>query len=478
MIRPSLPGKKQLARFPLKAFLVIQNQALPVFQRGVRLSVGLGGLVSVMGMPALAIAPPPHGKIAVSEKPGNLASSAAVSQPVVSLPEQFVSTGLEILDLKASDPEISDANFMPEWVQLAEPTLEELAAPGAKRDTSDWLVRPARHLNAMPAITSLSAIASPSPPVDIESAASELVTTESTAAEPTLAQVPELRIPPSPRSQNPANDELGNLRLQQVRSRENEELGILRLIQTAQARARTKPPSKQPITFLTGRLGYFHSENAFRSDPSLSEEIYQSGLAFYAFPKLSADTSLYAIAETNLARYEELDRVSYNELEVQLGLRQRLFPRTYAQIGWRNQRLYSPGYREKLFSVNYIDTLISHRSILNSKTWLDSFYQLRYGFADPETASRLRQTVTMSLNYGITRDLRTSLLYQLDFDDYTEVSRYDTYQQVLGIISYRLTPESRISLFGGTRFGRSSSPGVDLDDTFYGAGLNVNVPLF
>ncbi|MEL6815911.1 MAG: hypothetical protein AAFP03_14025 [Cyanobacteria bacterium J06598_3] len=272
-----------------------------------------------------------------------------------------------------------------------------------------------------------------------------------------------------------ASNELGTLRVQPTRSRASEELGILRLMQTAQA---PPPPPKPPISFLTGRLGFFSSENAFRSNPRIDESIYQSGLAYYLFPKLSDRTSLYAIAETNLARYDQFQSVNYNELEVQLGVRQRLLPRTYAQIGWRNQRLYSPGYREKLFSVNYIDTMVSHRSILNSKTWVDGFYQARLGFANPETASRFRQTFTVSLNYGATRDLRTSLLYQLDFDDYTNVSRFDTYQQLLGIVSYNLTPESRISVFGGTRFGRSSSPGVNLDDTFYGAGLNVSVPLF
>lgn len=271
------------------------------------------------------------------------------------------------------------------------------------------------------------------------------------------------------------DDELGTLRIQQTRGRANEELGVLRLLQTAQA---PTPPPKPPISFLTGRLGFFSSENAFRSNPRLSETINQAGLAYYLFPKLSDRTSLYAIAETNLARYGNFGTVDYNELEVQLGVRQRLLPRTYAQVGWRNQRLYSPGYREKLFSVHYIDTLISHRSILNGKTWVDGFYQARLGFADPESASRFRQTFTVSLNYGVSRDFRTSLLYQLDLDDYLEVSRHDTYQQLLGVISYNLTPESRVSLFGGTRFGRSSSPGVNLDDTFYGAGLNVSVPLF
>ncbi|PZO45876.1 MAG: hypothetical protein DCF15_21195, partial [Phormidesmis priestleyi] len=137
-----------------------------------------------------------------------------------------------------------------------------------------------------------------------------------------------------------------------------------------------------------------------------------------------------------------------------------------------------PGYRDTLFTINAIDTLISHRLLLNPQLWLDSFYQLRLGFANPSPASRFRQTFTLSLNYGVARNLRAGLLYQLDLDDYTQIPRYDTYQQVLGIISYNLTPESRLSFFGGTRFGRSSEPSVNLSDTFYGAGLNVSVPLF
>ena len=294
------------------------------------------------------------------------------------------------------------------------------------------------------------------------------------------------------------DDELGDLRLQVERSRQNEDLGILRLLQTAQA---PPPPPKEPIAFLTGRLGIFDTDNVFRRSSGslgrLSDQIFQSGLGVYLFPQLSDSTSLYAIAETSLARYEnnptildqnnERQPVNYNQLELQLGLRQRLASRTYAQLGLRNQQIYTPGYRDKIFGANYIDAQINHRTILNSKTWLDGFYQIQLGFAESvqadragkrDTASRLQQTATLSLNYAATKDLRTSLLYQLNLDDYTQKVRYDTYQQVLGIISYNLTPESRLSLFAGTRFGRSSEPGVNLDDTFYGAGLNIVVPLF
>ncbi len=272
------------------------------------------------------------------------------------------------------------------------------------------------------------------------------------------------------------DDELGTLRLIQLRSRDNEDLGVLRLLQTAEA---APPPKPAPIAFLGGRLGFVNVDNVFRSPVnSIEEQIYQAGLALYLSPKLSDNTGVYAIAETNIARYNEFSEVNYNEIQLQIGLRHRFLPQTYAQIGWRNQRLYSPGYREKLFGVQYLDALVSHRAILTPRTWVDGFYQMRLGFADPEEASRFRQTLTLSLNYGVSRNLRTSLLYQLDFDDYTQIDRFDTYQQILGLISYNITPESRISLFGGTRFGNSSDDDIDLDDTFYGAGLNVNVPLF
>ena len=294
------------------------------------------------------------------------------------------------------------------------------------------------------------------------------------------------------------DDELGDLRLQLQRSRQNEDLGILRLLQTAQA---PPPPPREPIAFISGRLGFFDTDNAFRRSTGslgrLSDQIFQSGLGIYLFPKLSESTSLYAIAETSLGRYRKYpsfpnktggdeQTVNYNQLELQLGLRQRLAARTYAQLGLHNQQIYSPGYRDKVFGVNYIEAQLNHRSILNSKTWLDSFYEAQLGFAQSErdsedgrdATSRLRQTLTLSLNYAATKDLRTSLLYQLNYEDYTQTIRNDFYQQVLGVISYNLTPESRLSLFAGTRFGRSSEPNINLDDTFYGAGLNIVVPFF
>jgi len=308
-------------------------------------------------------------------------------------------------------------------------------------------------------------------------------------------RIPRRITPQSSENELEPEDDLGELRLQLQRSRkdEDEDLGILRLRQTAQA---PPPPPSPPIAFASGRLGFFGTENAFRFGEPVDSQIYQAGLSVLFFPKLSKTTNLYAIAETNIARYSDddvtlffvdgngnrnstqLSDPDYNEVEVQLGLRQKLFSRTYAQLGWRNQVLFDEGYRNRKFSANYIDAQLTHRAILGSRTWLDGFYQARIGFTTSPRADRFRQTFTLSLNHRLSSDLRTGLLYQLDFADYTRTSRFDTYQQILGVVSYNLTPESRVSLFGGTRFGRSSNSNITLDDTFYGASLNVTVPLF
>jgi hypothetical protein len=410
-------------------------------------------------------------------------------------------------NVELSDAELSDAELVR---LLSDPALNHVSYEelSVETDTLGMTRSPAQgESEILPDVDSTNSGSTDS--LELESTqgndAPDGLATRSASDSVALAQVPDFfsdRLRENDIAQAPdqaesqPDDELGSLRLRLQRSRDNEELGILRLLRTAQA---PPPPPAAPVAFLSGRLGSFATENVFRNDDRNDDRIFQAGITAYYFPQLSERTNLYAIAETSLARYGNLGanytlppggkRADYNQTEFQLGVRQRLFPRTYAQLGWRNQQIYSTGYRERLFGINYLEAQLNHRSVLNSKMWLDSFYQLRWGIANPvdfdlkdgktpDDTSRLRQTFTLSLNYSATPDLRTSLLYQLDFEDYTKQDRFDQSQQLIGIISYSLTPESQLSVFGGTRFGRSSSALVNLDDTFYGAGLNISVPLF
>jgi hypothetical protein len=531
--------KTQPVCLPVMAASASQKQVFPMCQSVVGLGLGFSGFFNLFCTPALASFVGVNAQdSAVStsnfQAIPSLSASAQAISPKGNLTGNSAKSGSHYGGYSVAVEDSHRPRFAPPDFALPDSALPDSASPAcelsfctahevglsAKKVGSDGaLALELAALLSHPALSHVShediSVAQNELPDSsvtdssgTDSSPAEIIPVRSSVA---IAQIPDFlpdelsedKVAQRPNLAEPQIDEeLGSLRVQLQRSRESEELGILRLLQTAQAAP--PPPPAPPVAFLSGRLGFFATDNVFRSELRLDDQIVQSGITAYYFPKLSESTNLYAIAETSLARYgnfganytqteprlgRNFPNVDYNQTELQLGLRQRLMPRTYAQIGWRNQRIYSPGYREKLFGINYLEAQLNHRSILNSKMWLDGFYQVRWGFASPTDAdandqtqpsdtSRVRQTFTLSLNYSATSDLRTSLLYQLDFDDYTQMDRFDTYQQVIGIVSYNLTPESQLSVFGGTRFGRSSSALINLDDTFYGAGLNVSVPLF
>ena len=275
-----------------------------------------------------------------------------------------------------------------------------------------------------------------------------------------------------------ADDELGILRVRSQPVGIDSELGILRIRSTEDVPLEVEPePTRQTTVFLTGRANVYGGSNLFRTPDPIDDRIYQTGIGIFAFPAITKGTNLLLSAEANIARYEDLSIVDYNEIQFQAGIRQRLGRNSYGQINWRHQDLKTPG-SDSFFTANYAELLISRRDILNNRTWLDSYYQARYNISDPEVFSRFTQIATGALNYGFDPQTRVSLLYQLFIDDYTEVKRHDTYHQILAQFSHDLSSTTRISLFTGFRFGRSSLSSVSFDDTIYGASVNVSLPLF
>ncbi len=274
------------------------------------------------------------------------------------------------------------------------------------------------------------------------------------------------------------DDELGILRLRSQPVGIDSELGLLRIRSTEDVPLEVDPePTRQTTVFLTGRTNVYGGNNLFRTPNPIDDRIYQVGVGIFAFPRLSDRTNLVLSAEANLARYEDLSVVDYNELQFQAGIRQRLSKRSYGQLNWRYQDLSTPG-RDSFFTADYIELLLSRRDILSNRTWLDSYYQARLSMSDPQSFSRFTQIGTASLNYGFDAQTRASLLYQIFIDDYTQIRRHDTYHQVIAQVSHELSSTTRLSLFTGFRFGRSSLSTINFDDTIYGASVNVNLPLF
>ncbi|MBE9065075.1 hypothetical protein IQ260_00200 [Leptolyngbya cf. ectocarpi LEGE 11479] len=292
-------------------------------------------------------------------------------------------------------------------------------------------------------------------------------------AEPAHAQPADVAVP-----EGEVDDELGILRVRSQPVGIDSELGILRIRPTDDAPLEVEPePTRQTSVFLTGRANVYGGNNLFRTPNPIDDRIYQTGIGLFAFPRLTDKTNLVLSAEANLARYEDLSVVDYDEIQFQAGIRQRLGTRSYGQLNWRYQDLTTPG-SDSFFTANYVELLLSRRDILNNRTWVDAYYQARLSYSDPEEFSRFSQIATGSLNYGFDPQTRVSLLYQLFLDDYTQVSRHDTYHQVLAQFSHDLSSTTRLSVFTGLRFGRSSRPNVNFDDTIYGASVNINLPLF
>lgn len=256
------------------------------------------------------------------------------------------------------------------------------------------------------------------------------------------------------------------------------ELGILRLREQEleQIEAQSESESAETVFFI-GRLSFFKSDNILldRIDP-VDDELISLSATLLAAPRLGPDTLLITSVEGGLVHYNELSGLDYRELEFRASLRQFFSSRTYGEIGWSNQQLFDDS--DRFFNDHSLRLSLSRRDPLTSNLRLDSFYQLRLSFADPSDRNRIINTLGVGLNYNLQPDLTVGLDYQLTLTDFTQQDRDDLYNQVVAQLSYDLSRNSRIILFGGFSFGDSSDSDVDFNSTIFGASVDVNVPLF
>ena len=258
---------------------------------------------------------------------------------------------------------------------------------------------------------------------------------------------------------------------------EDSELGILRLREQELERIESQSASARETVYFIGRLSFFKSDNILldRLDP-IDDQLISLSTSVLAAPSLGPDTLLIASVEGGLIHYNELSELDYRELEFRASLRQFFSARTYGEIGWSNQQLFDDG--DRFFNDHSLRLTLARRDPLVSNLRLDSFYQLRLSFADPSDRNRIINTLGVGLNYNLQPDLSVGLDYQLTLTDFTQQDRDDLYNQVVAQLSYDLSRNSRIILFGGFSFGDSSDSDVDFNSAIFGASIDVNVPLF
>ncbi|AOX03824.1 hypothetical protein BJP34_34245 [Moorena producens PAL-8-15-08-1] len=251
------------------------------------------------------------------------------------------------------------------------------------------------------------------------------------------------------------------------------ELGVLRL------RIQEKPPTpRKPTVYLQGRVSYFRSDNIFAGVDPVDDGLLRPGVTLLAVPSLGPDTKLITSVSGNLVRYGDRSQLDYNQLKVKLGVRQQLLKRTYGELGWSNQQLFKQEGGDRFAHYNSLYLRLSRRDWLVKNLALDTSYKLTLRFADPDTRSKISNVFRASLAYYPYPRFKAALNYQLALSDYTERERYDDYHQLIGRVSYKISSNSQIYLYGGQSFGSSSNSRINFDGTVFGTGMSFNLPLF
>jgi hypothetical protein len=279
---------------------------------------------------------------------------------------------------------------------------------------------------------------------------------------------PPLAPDPTPIENDPGSNEAA--------TGDDPELGKLRLRELEE----TPPPSERskPTVSLLGNAGYLRSNNLFAGVDPVDDGLLRSGLTLLATPSLGPRTSLFAAVTGNLIRYGEESEFDYDELRLNLGLRQQLSSRAYGEVGWRNRNLFDEEDGDRFLNDHSFYLELGRRDTLAKQLSLDTFYQFRLSFADPDSRSQVTNSLGASLIYSLNPSLQAALDYQFALANFTEQEREDQYHQLIARLTYTLSPNSRLYVFGGHNFGNSSDPDIDFDGLVFGAGVDFNLTLF
>jgi len=248
------------------------------------------------------------------------------------------------------------------------------------------------------------------------------------------------------------------------------ELGVLRL----QEQKLQSPPDK-PIAHLLGQVGYFQGSNVFSAVDAVDDGLFSTDITFAIAPKLSAKTSLVTAIDGGLVRYGEYDRANYNKLRLRAALRHKLTPQMFGEIGWNNQYLFDAKTGDRFLNENALRLALQRQDKIANNLWLNSIYEFRLGFADPDSRSRAINSLSTELTYYINPRLQLGLEYLFALSNFTQRDRDDTYHLILGSVTYAVSHGSQISLQGGVSFGNSSDPNIGFNNSFFSVNYTFDI---
>ncbi len=199
---------------------------------------------------------------------------------------------------------------------------------------------------------------------------------------------------------------------------------------------------------------------------------------FLLTPKLGPDTRLIATAQAGLTRFAEEGDGNYDAFGYSIGVQQRLTRGTFAQIGWMQDYLFDTDDGNRLLKDNSARLLIGRQDQLGEKLRLDSSYELRTRFTDPDERSRISNSLGLWLRYNFTSAWQGTMGYRFMINDYTQTERFDTLHQLQATTTYAMSKDTFLTGYASYLFGNSSEAMVDLENFSVGVSLGVNLPLF
>ncbi|GET38318.1 hypothetical protein [Microseira wollei] len=264
------------------------------------------------------------------------------------------------------------------------------------------------------------------------------------------------------------------------------DLGILRLRQQELPPPVTPPkpappaPQRQstPILHLLPRISYFQTSNVFSSVDPVGDGLIYPSLMLWAVPQLGRNTFLTPSIEGSLIRYIKEPKYNYNLLRFRTGISQRLSPRMFGEIGWTNQGFYRAEVGDRFLNEHIAYLSLSRQDQLTRRLRLNSYYDFRVSFANPDSRSRIINSLYLSLNYSFQTNLQVAMDYQFERSDFTVSDRYDQYHRIMGRLTYGVLRDSQISVSGGVTVGGSSEPFIDFDSLFFSVTYSVDFPIY
>jgi hypothetical protein len=292
-------------------------------------------------------------------------------------------------------------------------------------------------------------------------------------------RVRELEVP----NQAQANSELGVLRIRELevplQTDSDLELGNLRIReQEVQPPQKVESPQHQTTARLLAQVGYFQTNNIFSGIDPVNDGLISSGLTLLVAPALGPKTALVTAIDGALIRYVAQSEFNYNQLRFRAGIHQQLTPKVYGEIGWNNQQLFRAKVGDRFLNENSIRLAFQRRDRLSDKLRLNTLYEFRFSDANPESRSRIINSLSVSLSYYLKRNLQVGLDYQYALSNFTQREREDQYHRILGRLNYGISRDSQINLQGGLTLGNSSQANIDFDNFFFSVTYTIELGKF